>query len=157
MSLPALKIEDLRKRPDLFEVVADRIWKAWWQPYDEPPSDVHAALSEVVEAQDFPFSLVATIEGRFAGTVTAIDTDIDERPDLQPCLAALWVEPEKRGEGIAAALIDAVLHRVAAAGTSRIYLSAKPHLRGFYDAKGWTLMESKVGLDRLDIFLRALP
>lgn len=108
-------------------------------------------------AQGFPFTLVATRDGQFVGTVTSIQTDIHQRPELGPCLAALWVEPAARGQGIAQQLIAAVLSRLASRGFRQVYLSAKPPLRHFYEAAGWSLMESNLGDDMLDVFVRALP
>lgn len=138
-------------------IVAQRIWRAWWEPHGEPLSDVQTALDEILLAEGFPFSLVATRDGRFAGTVTSIMTDIDERPALGPCLAALWVEPEDRGMGLGQLLMDAVVTRLAEQAFKEVYLSAKPHLVGFYDQRGWTLIERDLGHDRLNIFRRALP
>lgn len=149
----AVEIVDLRDAREHFGAVADRLWRAWWDHL----SDVEAALQEVVDAEGFPFTLVATRDGRFVGTVTGIQSDIDERPDIGPCLAALWVEPEVRGQGIAEVLVARLLERFSAQGFKRVYLSAKPHLHGFYQARGWTLVESEVGQDRLGIFVRALP
>lgn len=82
---------------------------------------------------------------------------IADRPDLGPCIAALWVDAEARGQGVAQALTDAALTRFAQLGFAQAYLAAKPHLRGFYEPRGWTLLEREVGDDRLDVFVRALP
>lgn len=150
-------ISDLRDVLEHRDAVAERLWRAWWEPNGAALSDVEAALDQVLAAEGFPFTLVATREGRFAGTVTAIQSDIDDRPELGPCLAALWVEPEARGQGISRLLVAAVLARLAERGLSQVYLAAKPHLRGFYEMGGWTLVESGVGEDHLDVFSRALP
>lgn len=150
-------IGDLRDAPEHSAMVADRLWRAWWEPYGEALSAVETALREVVAVEGFPFTLVATRGGRFMGTVTGIQLDIHERPDLGPCLAALWVEPEARRQGVAGMLVAAVLARLSGHGFGQVYLSAKPHLRGFYEASGWTLVESDVGEDHLHVFVRALP
>ena len=63
----------------------------------------------------------------------------------------------KRGQGIAEVLVAHLLARFSANGFERVYLSAKPHLHGFYQTRGWTLIEDEVGVDRLGIFVRALP
>ena len=155
-SAAELVICDLKCVDEHFATVADRLWNAWWKGYGEALSDVEAALREVMEADAFPFTLVALQEGAFIGTVTGIQTDIHERPNLGPCLAALWVEPEARGHGVAAKLMSAVIARFEALGFDEVYLSAKPHLQGFYSAKGWGLIESDVGDEQLLIFRRDL-
>jgi hypothetical protein len=90
-------IEDLRQHLVFRPLVADRIWRAWWEPSGATLADVEDALGAVIAAESFPFTLVALCGDRFVGTVTAIQSDIAARPDLGPCIAALWVEPEMRG------------------------------------------------------------
>lgn len=153
----AIAIDDLREVPEHGPTVADRLWHAWWKIDGRSLADVEAALGEVRSAQSFPFTLVATHEGQFVGTVTAIQSDIEERPDIGPCLAALWVEPEARKQGIAQRLIATVLERLSRHGFGQVYLSAKPHMSGFYLSNGWALVESDVGDERLGVFVRALP
>jgi predicted N-acetyltransferase YhbS len=153
-----IAIHDLRQVPEHWATVVDRIWQAWWRPYGAPLADVEAALAEVAAAADFPsFTLVAVDAGRFAGTVTVIKEDIDARPQLRPCIAALWVDPSSRGQGVAQRLLNTACARLARAGCSRVYLGARPPLRRYYSGHGWTLHESGVGSDRLDVFVRALP
>lgn len=152
----SMEIHDLRDAITHRPVVAERIWRAWWEPDGQSLSDVDEALDMVLSGADFSFTLVAVANGRFIGTATSIQTDIDARPELGPCLAALWVEPEARGHGVAGALISAVIERLASVGFSEAYLSAKPHMRGFYEKNGWTLIESDIDRDHQDVFVRVL-
>ena len=69
-------VRDLRVTPEHRATVADRLWRAWWEPYGETLSDVESALSDVLAAETFPFTLVATRDGQFIGTVTGIQSDI---------------------------------------------------------------------------------
>jgi predicted N-acetyltransferase YhbS len=153
-----IDIHDLRQAPELWATVADRIWKAWWRPYGAVLGDVEVALAEVAAAADFPsFTLVAVDSGKFVGTVTVIKDDIESRPDLGPCIAALWVDPSGRGQGVGEHLVKAACDRLARTGFPQVYLGAKLHLRSYYSDHGWTLLESGVGGDDLDVFVRALP
>jgi predicted N-acetyltransferase YhbS len=157
-ALPTLiLIANLRDHPRFLADVSDRIWRAFWEPYGSSRADLDSALGEVLAAQGFPFTLVAHRGDQFAGTVTAIQSDIAARPHLGPCIAALWVEPEARGQGVARQLVATALQRLAELGHRQAYLPAKPHLRDFYTRGGWTLMEQQVGDDHLDVFARALP
>ncbi len=150
-------IRDLRDEPGHLPTVANRIWRAWWEPYGSGLSDLEQGLAEVAAAKDYPsFTLVALEQGRFLGTVTGIKDDIEARPELGPCVAALWVEEAERRRGIGKALIDAACTRFAASGFSQAYLAAKPPLRDFYSRVDWTLVESAVGDDNLDVFRRML-
>jgi GNAT superfamily N-acetyltransferase len=149
-------ILDLRDAPRFFGDVADRLWRAWWEPYGKTLADVEAALQAVVSATDYPFTLVAARGGRFLGTVTSITDDIDARPDLGPCLAALWVEPEARGRGIGDVLAAVLMQRLSASGFEHVYLSAKPRMRPYYLARGWSMIESDIDGDHQDIYVRQL-
>lgn len=146
-----LEIRDLHDVMIHRSVVAERIWRAWWEPDGQSLADVDEALDMVLSETDFSFTFVAVSNGRFVGTATSIQADIDARPDLGPCLAALWVEPEARGRGVAAALMSAVLERLSSLGFAKAYLSAKPHMRGFYEKNGWRLVESDIDRDHQDV------
>jgi GNAT superfamily N-acetyltransferase len=154
---PAIAVDHLRETPDLAATVADRIWRAGWGPDGSSLADVEGALDKVMAAEGFPFTLVARQGHQFVGTVTSIQKDIRNRPELGPCLADLWVEPAARGQGVAQVLIEAVLTRLSSQGFSRVYLAAEPHLHAFYEAAGWSLVERDVGDDRIGVFVRALP
>ncbi|WP_052731855.1 GNAT family N-acetyltransferase [Devosia geojensis] len=96
-------IVDLRAARWFRDIVAERIWRAWWAPYGAALSDVEAALDECLAPGDPPFTLVARAGERFLGTVSGITSDLDARPQLSPWIAALWVEPDERSRGIGGA------------------------------------------------------
>ena len=149
-----LRIVNLRDARQFIPDIADRLWHAWWQYDGEPLSAVVAALDDVVAAPAFPFTLVALVDGAFAGTVTAIASDLDERPELGPWIAALWVEPAHRGAGIARTLVEQATATMFAQGHAQIYLNAKPTMRSYYLGTGWTLMGAESGKTGVDIFIR---
>jgi predicted N-acetyltransferase YhbS len=150
-------IQNLRAAPQFRAQVADRIWRAWWEPHGASVEDVQHALGEVLESPGFPFTLVATEYGQFIGTVTAIVSDMAERPELSPWIAALWVEPDWRGQGVARALLDHAAHLLAGFGHATAYLCARPSLRPFYSGLDWRLIEENAGPHGLDIFVRHQP
>lgn len=151
-----MNILDLRDAPEHTAHVADRLWRTWWGPAGAALEEVEAALAEVLAANEFPFTLISVTDGDFSGTVTAVASDFDERPNLGPWIAALWVEPDYRGRGLADALVMAALERLAQLGYGTVYLCAKPPLRDYYCKRGWQLLEQEVGADGLDVFLRQL-
>lgn len=157
MSEPRYDIIDLRDAPHLSDIVADRLWHAWWAEDGHSLADVQIALHGVIEASGYPFTLVAIRDGQFLGTVTSIMDDIGARPDWGPCLAALWVEPDARGRGIAQAMTGALMQRLAALDFERVYLSAKPKMREYYLLRGWTMIDSDIDDDHQDVFVRDLP
>jgi GNAT superfamily N-acetyltransferase len=153
MSL-ALAITDLRQCPEFFDVVADRIWQAWWKPRGHPLSHIRGRLAENMNAEAIPLALVAHDGGEFLGTASVIASDLGERLQLSPWVAALWVEPRARRLGVGAALVDRAAEACFALGIGRTYLCARPERRPFYQRLGWTLLEQDVGPLHLDVFIR---
>lgn len=149
--MPAI-VSDLRTVPAFGPIVADRVWRAWWEGKGVPLSDLRARLDESFGTDPVPSTFVAHEGDRFLGCVALIACDVEERPALTPWVAALWVEPEARRQGIAAALMARAVDAAFAAGHERVYLAAKPALTPYYAARGWTLVESNV--DGLEIFAR---
>lgn len=150
-----MTIVDLRHAPQHFDAVADRIWRAWWEPNGAALADVEGALRGSLGPTGFPFSLIAVVDGVFAGTASAIASDLEARPDLGPWVAALWVEPAFRGQGIGEALMAEAVAQLRRQGFDKIYLCARAPLRQYYLARGAMLVEQGVGADQLDVFVLA--
>ncbi|WP_342641744.1 GNAT family N-acetyltransferase [Rhodoligotrophos ferricapiens] len=143
-------ISDLRREPGFIDIVADRIWRSWWQPKGYPLAYIHGRLEENLGATPIPFALIAHHGAQFLGTVSVIASDMDERPAYSPRIAALWVDPEHRNQGIGAALVDAATRSAFAMGVERLYLCAVPGKSGYYERLGWEMLERDVaGLDVL--------
>lgn len=150
----AFTISDLRQRPEFFDAVADRIWRAWWEPNGYPLDTIRGRLKQNLQDTPIPLALVAHDGGTFLGTASLIASDLDERPDLTPWVAAVWVEERARGHGVGAALADAAAHACFALGFARAYLCARPRMTEFYQRLGWTLVERRVGPHQLNVFVR---
>lgn len=153
MSLP-FTISDLRERPGFFDTVADRIWRAWWEPHGYPLEHIATRLGENMEPVPIPLALVAHDGDRFLGTSSLIASDLPERPALSPWVAAVWVEPGARSRGIGAALVDRAAEECFARGFPRAYLCARRARASFYEGLGWTPIERDVGPDEMTVFIR---
>jgi N-acetylglutamate synthase-like GNAT family acetyltransferase len=153
MSLP-FTISDLRQRPEFFDTVAMRIWQAWWEADGTPLDHISGRMRQNMNARPIPFALVAHDGDTFLGTASVIASDLAERSQLTPWVAAVWVEPQARGRGVGAALVNRATQDCFALGVSRAYLCARPRLSGFYEPLGWTIFERKVGSHRLSVFVR---
>jgi N-acetylglutamate synthase-like GNAT family acetyltransferase len=151
MSLP-FTISDLRLRPEFFNTVAMRIWQAWWEAEGTPLDYTSGRLRENMSDTPIPFALVAHDGQAFLGTASVIASDIAERPQLTPWVAAVWVEEEARGCGVGAALVERAAQDCFALEIGRAYLCARPRMSGFYERLGWTLLERQVGRHGLDVF-----
>ena len=147
-------IADLRRQPQFFDIVADRIWQAWWQPNGFPRDYIATRLTENMAATPIPFALVAHEGERFLGTSSVIASDLEERPQLTPWVAAVWVEENARKHGVGAALVKRATDDCFALGETRVYLCARARMAGFYQRLGWTMIERGVGAHELDVFYR---
>ncbi len=153
----AFTVSDLRQHPEFFDAVADRIWQAWWKPDGYPLDYISGRLRENMEDTPIPFALVAHDGTSFLGTASVIASDLAERPQFTPWVAAVWVEPQARRQGIGAALVDRAAQDCFALRITRAYLCARPRMSGFYEGLGWTLSERKVGPHHLSVFFRDAP
>lgn len=143
---------DLRRVPGFADTVAMRGWRAWWAESGLTLAGYRAMIDPMLADPGIPFGLVAHSGGTYLGSVLVIANDLDARPGLRPWIAALWVEPEARRQGVAAGLIAAARAGAAAFGHPICHLCARPDLRPFYLARGFRLLETGVeGLDVLAI------
>jgi len=147
-------ISDLRQCPKFFDTVADRIWQAWWQPNGYPLEYISTRLRENMDATPIPFALVAHDGERFLGTSSVIASDLEERPQLTPWVAGVWVVEDARRHGVGEALVNCAAQKCIALGIPRIYLCARPRMTGFYERLGWTMIERDVGPNRQSVFVR---
>jgi hypothetical protein len=101
----AFAISELRQQPEFFDSVADRIWQAWWKPNGYPLAYISGRLAENMQDAGIPLALVAHDGSIFLGTASVVASDLDERPEFSPWVAAVWVEESARGHGVGANLV----------------------------------------------------
>ena len=151
---PSFTISDLRRRPEFFDTVADRIWRAWWKPDNYPLDHISGRLQDNMTNTPIPLALVAHDGAAFLGTASVIASDIEERPQLTPWIAAVWVEPHARQRGIGGALVSRATQDCFALGVSRAHLCARPERSAFYEGLGWIPIERNIGPHRMIVFIR---
>jgi GNAT superfamily N-acetyltransferase len=150
----SFSIPDLRQHPEFFGTVAERIWQAWWKDDGHPLSYIAGRLRENIEATPIPFALVAHNDAGFLGTVSVIASDLAERPQFTPWIAAVWVELEARRHGIGTALVNRATRESFALGFDRLYLCAGPQRSGYYENLGWTVIERGIGPRQMNVLSR---
>lgn len=139
-----IEISNLKTCPQWADTIADRAWHAWWTETDVSLAEYRAHIDPMIDGNGVPFALVAHSHGVYLGSVFVIENDLDERPHYAPWIAALWVEPESRRQGIAAALISAARQEISALGHETCYLCASPQNSPYYLARGFRQIESDV-------------
>lgn len=140
-----LRIDHLHRHPQLTETVARLIYDEFWAEADGMSvADLVAHLRSTDDPMRVPLSLVALVDGEFAGTVNLIDNDDRNRAHLHPWLAAMVVVPPRRAQGIGTRLVQALLAEAARLGFPAVYFGTDGP--GFYSRLGAQVHE-QVGAD----------
>ncbi|PSJ20893.1 GNAT family N-acetyltransferase [Halomonas sp. ND22Bw] len=88
-------------------------------------------------------SVFAAMDGeRPVGMASLVVDDMDDRRDLTPWLASVYVLPAWRGQGIASALVRRVEAEAQAHGVERFYLYT-PDQQPLYRRLGWEDVEDR--------------
>ena len=150
-----IDLGDLRDKAELLGTIADRIWHAWSKGRGLSFEQVVQKL-EGIRSSESEFTLVAHAGNNFLGTISVIGSDMVERPNLTPWIAAVWVEREYRKHGLGSALVRAAEQHAHDRGVDLLYLCCAPELRPFYSGLGWTEIESNVGAKKSCVFEKRL-
>lgn len=145
-------VSDLRHRPQFLDTVADRIWRAWWEPNGHSLESVSSGLQAFLNDDPIPFGLVAHAGKQYLGSTLGIASDLDKRPQYSPWVAAVWVEPEHRLRHVGRSLVGHAMQAFFGLGFERIYLCSNPERRPFYTRQGWVPIEENVGPDAQTVY-----
>ncbi len=87
-------------------------------------------------------TFVALLDSVPVGTATVLDHDVDteRRPDLTPWVAAVYVIPEARRQGIGEQLLSQATAFTQSRGFKTVYLWTTDR-RNWYERLGWQLIE----------------
>ena len=84
------------------------------------------------------------------GTASLVDQDLEIRPELTPWLASVFVAPEHRRKGVAAALVRRVVEEARGQRIPRLYLWTTDQ-QSLYARMGWqAVVRSRQGVRVLD-------
>ena len=134
----------LTDRPEYKESMAQWFHEKWGIPKQAYLDSMDACLKG---ESAVPQWYAVVEDGRIIGGLGVIENDFHDRPDLTPNLCALFVEPDRRGRGIAGRLLDFIRRDLGAMGVPRLYL-VTDHT-SFYERCGWTFLTMVTGDDRL--------
>jgi GNAT superfamily N-acetyltransferase len=140
-----MQIEFLANYPHFAKPLADyhyEEWKnilPWWTQA--------AALVELrdhTHRRTIPTTLVAVEEDRLLGSASLVHEDLTEADlpglaSLTPWLASVFVVPDRRGQRVGSALVEAVTELAQTLNISRLYLFTAGQ-QAFYAHLGWTVL-----------------
>lgn len=126
------RIMCLGDAPELEETLAAWFHEKWGIPIEAYIESMDECLSG---DGAFPEWYAVLEENRIVGGAGVIENDFHDRKDLSPNLCALYVEPDRRGNGIAGALLAHVCDDMRSRGIGTLYL-VTDHT-SFYERYGW--------------------
>lgn len=132
------EIVPVREQPGIIEQASAWFASKWDVAADEYRTSMDACCA-AGEGGAAPQWYVALDDGKIVAGAGVIDNDFHTRPDLTPNICAVYVEPERRGQGIARALLDFVCNDMAERGIAQLFLLTDHD--GFYERMGWRFRE----------------
>ncbi len=153
-----LRVTTIRERPDLAPVVAGWLWAEWRKSHGHSLEEMQALVAKSVAAAGVPQAFVLLEDGLPVGTATLAASDLDERPDLTPWLAGVFVVPERRGQGHVRHLLHAFEGACRAASIPVAWLYTRTAER-IYRRAGWESVEliHRVGKEPVVLMRQTLP
>ncbi len=134
-----LKIDFLKNHPQHLLTVARWLYDEWDHVTAADLDEVVDAILDRMNDDRVPLTLIALRGGECVGTVGLWEGDLSSRPDLSPWLAALYVHPAARSEGVGSALIEALVSTARSLGIGRLYLHTET-AAAYYRRKGWRFL-----------------
>jgi GNAT superfamily N-acetyltransferase len=145
------QISNFREQQRYGAIIADRVWNAWWRNAGRSVSDVERRVEEMAQDHPLPMAVVAHNDHGYLGSAFLIHSDMEERPQYSPWVAAVWVEAAERRRGVGRALIAEAAKMAGSLGCRTAYICCQPDLEGFYSRISWQVVEQAAGAKRLSV------
>jgi predicted N-acetyltransferase YhbS len=130
-----IQIVHLFEHPQYVDQVANWIHAEFWADKQvHSPESLAAHLRSAIVPDAIPLSRLALVDGVPVGTVNLIENDDEKRSHLRPWLAALFVVPERRRQGVGSALVRDLQQCAAVLSIEMLYLGTDNP--GFYARLG---------------------
>lgn len=126
------EIKALRERPELKNEAARWFHEKWGIPLEAYLESMEECLSG---EHPVPQWYLALEKGAIIGGMGVIENDFHDRKDLAPNVCAVYTEEDRRGRGVARALLNDVCADMKARGIDTLYL-VTDHT-SFYERCGW--------------------
>ena len=134
-----LNVYNIKNKPEYIEEVAiltQREWGVKGISEDEFICRVNQKIRKIYNYLDNPYycKLILLDDDVLVGFISLFEQDGDERVDLKPWYATMFVKEEFRGKGYSKILNDAILDEARSRGFSVLYL--KSDLVNYYEKFG---------------------
>lgn len=129
------KIVRLTDKPELKERAAQWFHEKWNIPLTAYMESMEECLAK---KNPVPQWYVAMEDDRIIGGMGVIENDFHDRKDLAPNVCAVYTDEDKRGRGVAGALLNYVCADMKGKGIDTLYL-VTDHT-SFYERYGWEFL-----------------
>lgn len=129
------KIISLVEKPELKEQMANWFHSKWGVPLEAYLESIEDCLKK---QEHIPQWYVAMEDNRIIGGLGVIENDFHNRKDLTPNVCAVYVEADKRCNGVAGKLLNYVCEDMKERGIETLYL-VTDHT-SFYERYGWKFL-----------------
>lgn len=136
-----LRLEWLENQMGYCDLMAEWIYEEFVYEFkDQPLANWQQEYSDGQRNGQWK-CLIATEKGQLLGGASLATRDLDDRPDIGPWLACVFVCPSERRKGLAAQLIEGICGHAREAGVTVLYLHT--HSQADYYARlGWQIRET---------------
>ena len=134
-----MQIYNLKDKLEYIEEVA-YLERKEWNPNSNRPLDEKVEKIKKSFDNEYFEKLILVDDDKLVGFISIFEYDMDERKDLKPWYATMYVKEEYRGNGYSKILNDAILKLAKEKGIKRLYL--KTTLDNYYEKFGAKLLET---------------
>lgn len=150
-----LKTYNLKEKQEYIEEVAIHTEIEWGEEFTSPErfdERVNQKIEKIKSRlDDKNYCVLILLEDeKLIGFISLFPHDGEERKDLTPWYATMYVKEEHRGNGYSKILNDAILEEAKKRGYSKIYL--KTELENYYEKFGAKYMETLESGEKLFCF-----
>mgnify|MGYP003372706930 FL=1 len=150
-----LKIYNIKENQEFLREVAELTQKKWGSKTnseEEFRAKINKKISKIINNFNNPLycKLVLLDDDILIGFISIFPTDGDERKDLSPWYATMYVKEEFRGQGYSKILNNAILEEARKRGFKKLYL--KTDLINYYEKFGAIFLENLSNGEKLYYF-----
>ena len=125
----------LSNEPERKEQAAQWFHEKWEIPIQAYLESIEDSFTQKISVPQWYLAM----EGdRIIGGLGVIENDFHDRKDLAPNVCAVYTEEDKRGQGIAGAMLNYVCEDMEKRGISILYLITEH--TSFYERYGWEFL-----------------
>ena len=150
-----LEIYNIKDKQEYLKEIAELTQKEWGSgtnSIEEFNAKIDKKINKIISNLNNPnyCKLILLQDNTLVGFISIFPHDCDERPDLSPWYATMYVKEKFRGNGYSKLLNDAILKEAKSRGFTKIYL--KTDLINYYEKFGANYIETLKSGEKLYYF-----